>query len=62
MPKLKLEETNNRLKNNREGFTLVELLMVVAIIVILSALLFTGVSSAKAKARQIQCVNNVRQL
>jgi prepilin-type processing-associated H-X9-DG protein/prepilin-type N-terminal cleavage/methylation domain-containing protein len=62
MPKLKLEETNNRLKNNREGFTLVELLMVVAIVVILFALLFTGVSNAKAKARQIQCVNNVRQL
>ena len=44
------------------AFTLLELLMVVAIICILAALLLTVVSHAKGKAQRIQCVNNLRQL
>ena len=44
------------------GFSLMELLIVIAIVGILAALLVVGVSRGKEKARQIQCVSNVRQL
>jgi prepilin-type N-terminal cleavage/methylation domain-containing protein/prepilin-type processing-associated H-X9-DG protein len=46
----------------RSGFTLVELLAVIAIIAILAALLLPALSSAKAKAYSIKCMNNLRQI
>lgn len=44
------------------AFTLIELLVVTAIIAVLAGLLSPALSKARDKARQIACMNNLRQL
>ena len=50
------------LSKRTQGFTLVELLVVVAIFAILGALLMVGVSRSREGARRSSCMANMRQL
>ena len=52
----------NRNRRNGSGFTLVELLLVVAILGILAALLLPAISKSNVAARSTVCKNHLRQL
>ena len=46
----------------KKGFTLIELLVVITIIAVLAAILFPVFLMARAKARAVNCMNNLKQL
>ena len=46
----------------RQAFTLIELLTVIAIVGILSAILLSVLGTARARANQARCISNLRQL
>ncbi len=53
---------NTRHKNNRTAFTLIELLVVMAIIAILTAILFPVFARARENARRTSCMSNLKQI
>ncbi|MDD2486310.1 MAG: type II secretion system protein [bacterium] len=48
--------------DNKKGFTLIELIVVITIIALLSSILFPVFAKARSKAAQATCANNLKQL
>lgn len=55
-------DTVSRMRTNRLAFTLLELLVVIAVIAILSGLMIPGFAKLRERGRCVRCASNLRQL
>ena len=56
------ENGDKKMKNRKQGFTLVEIMIVVMIIGLLAAIALPGFQRARRSAQANACINNLRQI